>query len=201
MEPAGGADRRAAHTSSAGGRFLPGATGEVQLPGELRRRRQRDKHRISDAEPGVVLAANATLGLLYRDIGRVILERQQRAGWWAPMGRRPPVPRPACRIKASDQIDPLADRMGITAKCGQAAAGRSDREWVEIRARSVKRKTPRGFPGHNPCNFVCEPRNLPAESATAADLWAEPYHRAPARLSQRADRLPGTTHDHQIVRW
>ena len=41
------------------------------------------KSRIQQERLGVVLAANAAMVLLYWDIGRMILERQERAGWGA----------------------------------------------------------------------------------------------------------------------
>ena len=39
------------------------------------------KRRIQEERLQVVLAANAAMVLLYWDIGRMILERQDRAGW------------------------------------------------------------------------------------------------------------------------
>jgi hypothetical protein len=41
------------------------------------------KRRIREERLRVVLAANAAMVLLYWDIGRMILERQDRAGWGA----------------------------------------------------------------------------------------------------------------------
>jgi predicted nuclease of restriction endonuclease-like (RecB) superfamily len=53
---------------------LPGDYGEVLR--EIKQRIQRERLRV-------VLAANAAMVLLYWDIGRMILERQEQAGWGA----------------------------------------------------------------------------------------------------------------------
>jgi len=67
----------------AGGVSFPAAPSHAELPrgyaktlGEIKRRIQQERLRV-------VLAANSAMVLLYWDIGRVILDRQEREGWGA----------------------------------------------------------------------------------------------------------------------
>lgn len=67
----------------AGGVSFPAAPSHADLPhgyaktlGEIKRRIQQERLRV-------VLAANSAMVLLYWDIGRVILDRQEREGWGA----------------------------------------------------------------------------------------------------------------------
>ncbi len=82
--PARGADARVSRgrTHPAGASF-PVAAPRSALPrgyaktlGEIKRRIQQERLRV-------VLAANSAMVLLYWDIGRVILDRQEREGWGA----------------------------------------------------------------------------------------------------------------------
>jgi hypothetical protein len=50
--------------------------GYAKTLGEIKRRIQQERLRV-------VLAANSTMVLLYWDIGRMILDRQEREGWGA----------------------------------------------------------------------------------------------------------------------
>jgi predicted nuclease of restriction endonuclease-like (RecB) superfamily len=66
-----------------GGASFPVASSRAELPrgyaktlGEIKRRIQQERLRV-------VLAANTAMVLLYWDIGRVILDRQEREGWGA----------------------------------------------------------------------------------------------------------------------
>jgi predicted nuclease of restriction endonuclease-like (RecB) superfamily len=66
-----------------GGASFPVASARAELPrgyaktlGEIKRRIQQERLRV-------VLAANTAMVLLYWDIGRVILDRQEREGWGA----------------------------------------------------------------------------------------------------------------------
>ena len=53
------------------------------LPGDYAETLSEIKQRIQQERLRVVLAANSAMVLLYWDIGRVILDRQERAGWGA----------------------------------------------------------------------------------------------------------------------
>lgn len=55
----------------------------VELPGDYLEALESIKYRIQQERLRVVLAANSAMICLYWDIGRVILDRQQRAGWGA----------------------------------------------------------------------------------------------------------------------
>ena len=62
---------------------FPVAPAKVALPRDYADALGTIKQRILDERLRVVLAANAAMVLLYWDIGRMILERQNRAGWGA----------------------------------------------------------------------------------------------------------------------
>ena len=62
---------------------FPVAPAKVALPRDYADALGAIKQRILDERLRVVLAANAAMVLLYWDIGRMILERQERAGWGA----------------------------------------------------------------------------------------------------------------------
>lgn len=62
---------------------LPTAGSATELPPEYASLLTELKQRIREERLRVVLAANAAMVLLYWDIGRAILKRQQREGWGA----------------------------------------------------------------------------------------------------------------------
>lgn len=62
---------------------FPVAPPRSDLPGDYGEVLQEIKQRIQQERLRVILAANAAMVLLYWDIGRMILERQQQAGWGA----------------------------------------------------------------------------------------------------------------------
>jgi predicted nuclease of restriction endonuclease-like (RecB) superfamily len=65
------------------GAVFPLAPPTSELPGDYARVLDDIKQRIRQERLRVVLAANTAMLLLYWDLGRIILERQQRAGWGA----------------------------------------------------------------------------------------------------------------------
>lgn len=62
---------------------FPVAPARAALPQDYAEALATIKSRIQEERVRVVLAANAAMVLLYWDIGRVILDRQERAGWGA----------------------------------------------------------------------------------------------------------------------
>lgn len=66
-----------------GGASFPVAPPRAGLPSGYAKTLEEIKRRIRDERLRVVLAANAAMVLLYWDIGRVILDRQEREGWGA----------------------------------------------------------------------------------------------------------------------
>lgn len=65
------------------GASFPGPYPLAELPRDYARALAEIKHRIHQERLRVVLAANSAMVLLYWDIGRMILDRQERAGWGA----------------------------------------------------------------------------------------------------------------------
>jgi hypothetical protein len=80
--PAESAVRRARGRSREDAAF-PAAPPRAELPGDYAETLGEIKRRIQDERLRVVLAANSAMVLLYWDVGRVILDRQERAGWGA----------------------------------------------------------------------------------------------------------------------
>ncbi len=62
---------------------FPPTPARAGLPGDYADALRAIKHRIQEERLRVVLSANAAMVRLYWDIGRMILERQDRAGWGA----------------------------------------------------------------------------------------------------------------------
>lgn len=62
---------------------FPGPPPLSELPRDYAKTLAEIKHRIHQERLRVVLAANSAMVLLYWDIGRMILDRQERAGWGA----------------------------------------------------------------------------------------------------------------------
>ena len=80
--------RAAAPTRGSRGKTREGASFPVSpqragLPLDYAETLREIKQRIQAERLRVVMAANAAMVLLYWDIGRMILERQERAGWGA----------------------------------------------------------------------------------------------------------------------
>jgi predicted nuclease of restriction endonuclease-like (RecB) superfamily len=65
------------------GVLFPAAPPRSELPGDYAEVLIKIKHRIQQTRLRVVLAANSAMVMLYWDIGRMILDRQERAGWGA----------------------------------------------------------------------------------------------------------------------
>src|SRR3990167_2106324 len=65
------------------GAFFPVSPPRAGLPRDYAETLRAIKQRIQQERLRVVLAANAAMVLLYWDIGRMILDRQERAGWGA----------------------------------------------------------------------------------------------------------------------
>ena len=65
------------------GAFFPVSPTRAGLPRDYAETLSEIKQRIQSERLRVVMAANAAMVLLYWDIGRMILDRQQRAGWGA----------------------------------------------------------------------------------------------------------------------
>jgi predicted nuclease of restriction endonuclease-like (RecB) superfamily len=65
------------------GASFPGVLPRTGLPEDYAETLDDIKARIQQARLRVVLSANSAMVLLYWDIGRLILDRQQRAGWGA----------------------------------------------------------------------------------------------------------------------
>ena len=82
-QPEGGADRRAARGRQRDDACFPALSANVRLPESYAAVVSELKERIGKRRLGAVLAANEALVLLYWDVGRAILERQQRASWGA----------------------------------------------------------------------------------------------------------------------
>ena len=78
--PAARASRGRIHP---GGASFPVAPPRSELPRGYAKALGEIKQRIQQARLRVVLAANSAMVLLYWDIGRMILDRQQREGWGA----------------------------------------------------------------------------------------------------------------------
>lgn len=55
----------------------------LDLPGDSLQALESIKSRVEEARLRVILCANSAMVLLYWDVGRLILERQQAAGWGA----------------------------------------------------------------------------------------------------------------------
>lgn len=66
-----------------GGASFPVAPPRLELPRDYAKTLGEIKQRIQQERLRVVLAANSAMVLLYWDIGRMILDRQERAGWGA----------------------------------------------------------------------------------------------------------------------
>ncbi|HAZ60106.1 MAG TPA: DUF1016 domain-containing protein [Gammaproteobacteria bacterium] len=79
----GEAEERLALGQRREGAGFPVAPTKASLPRDYAEAFSAIKRRIQEERLRVVLAANAAMVLLYRDIGRMILERQDRAGWGA----------------------------------------------------------------------------------------------------------------------
>lgn len=82
-QPGGAAGRRATRGRERDEACFPVPTANVRLPESYGAAVSEIKERIGKQRLGVVLAANEALVLLYWDVGRAILERQERAGWGA----------------------------------------------------------------------------------------------------------------------
>jgi len=65
------------------GAFFPVPPRRAELPRDYAETLSAIKRRIRQERLRVVLTANAAMVLLYWDIGRMILDRQKRAGWGA----------------------------------------------------------------------------------------------------------------------
>lgn len=65
------------------GAFFPVSPPRAGLPRDYAETLRAIKRRIQAERLRVVMAANAAMVLLYWDIGRMILDRQERAGWGA----------------------------------------------------------------------------------------------------------------------
>ena len=83
MKPGGGADRRGTRGRRREDASFPVPPAKVRLPESYGAVGGEIKERIGKQRLGVVLAANEALVLLYWDVGRAILERQEHAGWGA----------------------------------------------------------------------------------------------------------------------
>lgn len=66
-----------------GGASFPAAPPRSELPRGYAKTLGEIKQRIQQERLRVVLAANSAMVLLYWDIGRMILDRQEREGWGA----------------------------------------------------------------------------------------------------------------------
>lgn len=83
MPPRSEAENRLARGRQREEARFPVAPARAALPRDYADALGTIKQRILDERLRVVLAANAAMVLLYWDIGRMILERQNRAGWGA----------------------------------------------------------------------------------------------------------------------
>ena len=79
----GEADKRLALGRQRGDARFPATPPKAGLPADYPDALGAIKRRIQEERLRVVLAANSAMVLLYWDIGRMILERQDRAGWGA----------------------------------------------------------------------------------------------------------------------
>ena len=75
-------DRLARRRAQDEARF-PAAPAKANLPADYADALGAIKSRIQQERLRIVLAANSATVLLYWDIGRMILDRQERAGWGA----------------------------------------------------------------------------------------------------------------------
>jgi len=85
---------------------FPVAPPKAELPGGYIDALTEIKHRIQRARLKTVLAANSAMILLYWDIGRLILERQEKAGWGAKIIDR----------LSSDLRDAYPEMMGLSSR-------------------------------------------------------------------------------------
>jgi len=76
-------ERRIMGRSREGEAQFPVAVSTSALPKDYAKTLEKIKQRIRQERLRIVLSANSAMVLLYWDIGRFILERQQRAGWGA----------------------------------------------------------------------------------------------------------------------
>lgn len=76
-------DDRNAFGRRRGDTLFPAAPTLAGLPGDYIEALREIKSRIQEERLRVVLAANSAMVLLYWDLGRIILDRQNRAGWGA----------------------------------------------------------------------------------------------------------------------
>jgi hypothetical protein len=79
----GAAPTRGSRGKTREGAFFPVSPPRAGLPHDYAETLSEIKQRIQAERLRVVMAANAAMVLLYWDIGRLILERQARAGWGA----------------------------------------------------------------------------------------------------------------------
>ena len=77
------APKRASRGKTREGAFFPVPPTRAGLPRDYAETLGAIKQRIQQERLRVVLAANSAMVLLYWDIGRMILDRQERAGWGA----------------------------------------------------------------------------------------------------------------------
>ena len=75
--------KRASRGKTREGAFFPVPPTRAGLPGDYAETLGAIKQRIQQERLRVVLAANSAMVLLYWDIGRMILDRQEREGWGA----------------------------------------------------------------------------------------------------------------------
>jgi hypothetical protein len=83
-----GAPSRGSRGRTREGAIFPVSPPRAGLPRDYAETLGAIKRRIQQERLRVVLAANSAMVLSYWDIGRMILERQQRAGWGAKVVRR-----------------------------------------------------------------------------------------------------------------
>lgn len=81
--PTGTTDERASRGRKRRDASFPATPSHADLPDGYAAVLAEIKQRIQSERLRVVMAANATMVILYWDIGRLILERQQREGWGA----------------------------------------------------------------------------------------------------------------------
>ena len=81
--PRGDAEDRLALGRQGKEALFPAAPARAELPRDYADTLGVIKQRIQEERLRVVLTANTAMSLLYWDIGRMILERQERAGWGA----------------------------------------------------------------------------------------------------------------------
>ena len=81
--PRGEPEKRLARGRALPEARFPLAPAKASLPGDYAAALRAIKRRIQQERLRVALSANAAMVTLYWDIGRMILERQERAGWGA----------------------------------------------------------------------------------------------------------------------